>query len=108
LLLAPVVGRTALLGLLRDTPYVRKGGLGAALAEHLPREPALWIVLGCTALAVVMGGWTAVWVLLLALGAYRLLRRAMCRRLGGTTGDTAGALLELLELVVLLSLALLI
>ena len=34
------------------------------------------------------------------------LRRAMCRRLGGTTGDTAGAVLELLELTVVLSLAL--
>jgi len=28
----------------------------------------------------------------------------MCNRLGGTTGDTAGALLELLELTVLLGL----
>lgn len=107
LVLAPVVGRMALLGLLRDTPYVRKGGLGAALAEHLPRDQARWVMLGCTALAVLLGGWTALWVLLLALGTYCLLRRAMCRRLGGTTGDTAGALLELLELVVLLSLALL-
>ncbi|MBV2206108.1 MAG: adenosylcobinamide-GDP ribazoletransferase, partial [Pseudomonas sp.] len=33
-------------------------------------------------------------------------RRAMCRRLGGTTGDTAGALLELVECAVLLGLAL--
>jgi len=30
----------------------------------------------------------------------------MLRRLGGTTGDTAGALLELLELAVLVSWAL--
>jgi len=34
------------------------------------------------------------------------LRHMMCRRLGGTTGDTAGALLELLELAVVLGLAL--
>ena len=30
-----------------------------------------------------------------------LLRAAMCKRIGGTTGDTAGALVELTELVVL-------
>ncbi|MFS0828021.1 adenosylcobinamide-GDP ribazoletransferase [Pseudomonas phoenicis] len=106
LLLAPVVGRTALLALLRDTPYVRAGGLGAALAEHLPRDRALRVVLGCAGGCVLLGGWTAVWLLLLVLSAFHLLRRAMCKRLGGTTGDTAGALLELLELVVVVGLAL--
>ena len=34
------------------------------------------------------------------------LRQVMLRRLGGTTGDTAGALLELLEVAVLVGLAL--
>src|ERR1700712_1541475 len=37
LLLAPVIGRTAMLGLFLNTPYVRAGGLGQALADHLPR-----------------------------------------------------------------------
>lgn len=44
--------------------------------------------------------------MLLALGVFCWLRRLMCQRLGGMTGDTAGALLELLELTVLLGLAL--
>jgi adenosylcobinamide-GDP ribazoletransferase len=34
------------------------------------------------------------------------LRQLMVNRLGGTTGDTAGALLELLEAAVLIGLAL--
>jgi adenosylcobinamide-GDP ribazoletransferase len=46
-------------------------------------------------------------VLLLLLKFSALLaRRAMLRRLGGTTGDTAGALLELVECTVLVGLAL--
>ena len=39
LLLAPWLGRALLPLLLLTTPYVRAGGLGAALAEHLPRQP---------------------------------------------------------------------
>ena len=42
----------------------------------------------------------------LAAVTFMLARRAMLRRLGGTTGDTAGALLELVECTVLVGLAL--
>jgi adenosylcobinamide-GDP ribazoletransferase len=106
LMLAPVVGRVAMLGLFLVTPYVRKGGLGQALAEHLPRRTASWVLLGSVSLCLLMGGWLALWPLLASLVVFCLLRRLMCRRLGGTTGDTAGAVLELLELTVVLGLAL--
>ncbi len=105
LLLAPLLGRTALLALFLSTAYVRPNGLGHALATNLPRERARGVlavvVMGCLPLGV--GG-------LLALGCaavtFLLARRAIRRRLGGTTGDTAGALLELVECAVLLGLAL--
>lgn len=102
LILAPVIGRAAMLALFLDTPYVRPGGLGQALKDHLPRHTALWVLaisaLGC----LLLGGWLP---LLVATLAFFALRRSMLRRLGGTTGDTAGALLELLELAVVLTLA---
>lgn len=102
LLLAPLIGRAAMLGLFLSTPYVRQGGLGQALAEHLPRRAAEWVLLGCMLFCLLLGGWTVV----LALAVFAWLRRLMFRRLGGTTGDTAGAMLELLELAVVLGLAL--
>lgn len=102
LLLAPLIGRAAMLGLFLSTPYVRQGGLGQALAEHLPRRAAGWVLLGCALFCLVLGGWTVV----AALAVFAWLRQLMCRRLGGTTGDTAGAMLELLELTVVLGLAL--
>lgn len=102
LLLAPLIGRAAMLGLFLSTPYVRPGGLGQALAEHLPRHAAGWMLLGCALFCLAMGGW----IVVLALAVFTWLRQVMCRRLGGTTGDTAGALLELLELAVVLGLAL--
>ena len=102
LLLAPLIGRAAMLGLFLSTPYVRQGGLGQALAEHLPRQAAGWVLLGCVLFCLVLGGW----IVVLALAVFAWLRQLMCRRLGGTTGDTAGAMLELLELAVVLGLAL--
>lgn len=102
LLLAPLIGRAAMLGLFLCTPYVRPGGLGQALAEHLPRRIAGWVLLSSALFCLVLGGWVAV----LALAMFAWLRHLICRRLGGTTGDTAGAMLELLELVVVLGLAL--
>ncbi|MCE0780935.1 adenosylcobinamide-GDP ribazoletransferase [Pseudomonas sp. NMI542_15] len=102
LLLAPLIGRAAMLGLFLCTSYVRPGGLGQALAEHLPRRIAGWVLLGSALFCLVLGGWVAV----LALAMFAWLRHLICRRLGGTTGDTAGAMLELLELVVVLGLAL--
>ena len=106
LLLAPVLGRAAMLGLFLCTPYVRAGGLGQALAQHLPRGAAK-AVLAVTALGcVVLAGWSGLVAVGVALVVFALLRQVMLKRLGGTTGDTAGALLELLELAVVVSLAL--
>ncbi|HGY9627200.1 adenosylcobinamide-GDP ribazoletransferase [Pseudomonas putida] len=105
LVLAPVVGRAALLGLFMGTPYVRPGGLGQALADHLPKVAAAWVLAGTSLAAVLLGGWQVFEVLLLAVLVFAWGRRLMCRRLGGTTGDTAGALLELVELAVVLGLA---
>lgn len=106
LLLAPVVGRAAMLGLFLGTPYVRAGGLGQALADHLPRRFG-WQVLSLSAVGcLLLAGWAGVSVVLVATACFFWLRRLMLRRLGGTTGDTAGAMLELLELAVLLTLAL--
>ncbi|MEE1890416.1 adenosylcobinamide-GDP ribazoletransferase [Pseudomonas carassii] len=106
LVLAPVVGRAAMLGLFLGTPYVRAGGLGAALAEHLPRRGAIWVLLVSALAGLALGGWAVLWPLLAALVVFVWLRQLMCRRLGGSTGDTAGALLELLELTVVVTLAL--
>lgn len=106
LIIVPLMGRAALLGLFLTTPYVRAGGLGQALADHLPRK-AGWQVLAASAVAcVLIAGPGGVLAVVLATLMFAWLRQVMLRRLGGTTGDTAGALLELLEMAVLVGLAL--
>lgn len=106
LLLAPLIGRAALLALFLCTPYVRTGGLGQALADHLPRRSAGLVLLACVGACWLLAGLTGLWAVLVAAVAFFALRQLMMRRLGGTTGDTAGALLELVELVVLIALVL--
>lgn len=106
LLLAPVLARAAGASLFLLLPYARPEGLGRAGADHLPRDKVT-VALALTALlAVLLGGLAgAAWVLISALitwAAVRLLRQ----RLGGFTGDTAGALIEVVETLVLLAAAL--
>jgi adenosylcobinamide-GDP ribazoletransferase len=93
-IVAPMLGRTAPLALFLTTPYVRPGGLGAAMAAHLP-ERAAWVVIALTAAAAFLADKAAMW--LTAAGTLVLLRHLMMRYLGGATGDTIGASVELTE-----------
>lgn len=104
LLLAPWLGRWMLPALLATTPYVRPGGLGALLVQQIPASwPVVLVLHGLVMLLVAPGIWLPMLVVMLfALG----WRRALCRRIGGTTGDTAGALLEMVECLLLVAAAL--
>ena len=90
---APVLGRTVVPLLFVTTRYVRSGGVGAVLAKRLPRKAAVAIVV-CFAL---LGGIANLWMALTAGLVFVTLRAMMVRRIGGTTGDTAGAMVELVE-----------
>jgi adenosylcobinamide-GDP ribazoletransferase len=101
LLLAPVVGRSAALALLLSTPNARADGFGARISQHLPRGAAIVVVL-VTCLLIgfvwpVEGGSILLCAALMTL----LLRRLMIIRLAGLTGDTCGALVEIIEAVCL-------
>jgi adenosylcobinamide-GDP ribazoletransferase len=100
LLFAPLLGRTALPLLFLTTPYVRAGGLGEALAGHLPRRAAMLVIAAVILLSITAGITPALMTLAAAL-TFLALRALMRHRLGGTTGDTAGALVEVTEAVVI-------
>lgn len=105
LLFAPWLARGLLPLLFWTTPYVRSGGLGAVLTEHLPKAWIPWVLLLHAVLLLCAGGWLGLVALGAALGCFVLLRYLMQQRLGGTTGDTAGALVELAEVSVLVLLS---
>ena len=103
LLLAPVLARAGLAALFLTTPYVRSGGLGTALGDA-PRR-ACGLALALTGLGCVLFGGRGLLALLLAAAVFGLWRQACLHRLGGCTGDTAGALAEMMEVAVLVGLA---
>ncbi|WP_243050944.1 adenosylcobinamide-GDP ribazoletransferase [Dyella sp. RRB7] len=104
LLLAPMLARASLTAAFVSTPYVRGGGLGSALTAA-PRT-ACTLGLGFAVVVALAGGWRGVGALAVTAVMFMLWRQACLRRLGGMTGDTCGALTELVEAAVLVALAL--
>jgi len=100
LLIIPVLARLQVVLLFLTTAYVRPGGMGAAASETLPRKTAwVWLLLIAVAVIVFVDtGWMLIIGMLFTLVG---LRAIMQQRLGGTTGDTAGALIEITEVVLL-------
>lgn len=98
LLLAPPVARMAAQGLLLSTPYARSEGLAREL-QQAPREP-VWATMLLLFLVLLL---LHPLLLVLPLLLFWWLRRLMRARLQGYTGDTAGALIELMEAALLLA-----
>jgi len=104
---APLLGRSAVLLLFLTAPYVRPNGLGSIPAANLPRAAA-WSVLALVgvALLIVTVYFQLVLPLLCIVLVFFFLRYLMQQRLGGLTGDTAGAMIEVVEMSWLVALAL--
>lgn len=106
LALAPVLGRTAALLLFVTTPYVRAGGLGSVFVTGMPQRASAVVTVTTLIVVAVLMGNTATWILVGFVAIFWGLRGLMLRRVGGTTGDTAGALIEVIEAGVLVAAAL--
>lgn len=101
LMIAPMLGRCAILALMMSTPYLRKNGLGAVLVQHLPNTAAKIVLIICLLLGVSSIGLLPVlFAALMLLG----IRKLALQRLGGVTGDVYGAAVELVEAAVLVGL----
>ena len=101
LVLVPMLARASIPLLFLTTPYVRAGGLGSALASELSRVGVV-VVLAVTAGVTALTGTMGFWLLFVLAGTFILLRALMMLRIGGTTGDTAGALIETSETALLI------
>lgn len=102
--LAPLLGRAVLTAAFVTTPYVRSGGLGSGLVGGSRGACVLALVL--TVVCCLLAGWHGLRALIVVALVFAWWRWACLRRLGGMTGDTCGALAELVEMAVLVALAL--
>ena len=103
LVLAPLVGRGVIVGLMGAWPYARDEGFGKAL--HLAAWGAPAVVAGALTLLAAGLLWSGEGLLIVvwagAVGG--VLASYARRRLGGLTGDVDGALIEVLEVATLLA-----
>lgn len=103
LILVPALARGFMPLLFLHTPYARGEGLGQHFSDGLSGSMVA-VQLGLITLAgFLITGWATVIVLLVMGLVYLWLRRLMLQRIEGTTGDTAGAMIEILEAVALLA-----
>lgn len=106
LLIAPVIGRTAAMLLLATTPYVRSGGMGESASNSLSKVAVWSVTLLVVGLTVFLLEKLSLSLLILFVIGY-LFRKMMMKQIDGTTGDTAGALVEIMEVSTLIIILLL-
>lgn len=106
LLTVPMLARLSILPLFYYTPYVRDKGLGSNLKRSI--NPVLFILVMavCLLLTVFLVQEKSILILILAAAILLWTRNIMMQRIGGTTGDTAGASIEVQEALLLCALVL--
>ncbi len=107
LLMVPTIGRIAIVVLYGSMPYIRAGGLGESLSPVAQDRHWMWLCLGGSFVVMVpFLGVILIPGLIAAAGMFWLVWVTTMKRIQGFTGDVAGALIELVEAVVLLAIAL--
>lgn len=104
LFLAPVLGRWAMAAAIVLYPYARAEGLGRAMKDHAGRAELLAATLSALACALAAGP-TGVAAFAVAGALLWLGARFITQRIAGLTGDSYGAICEIVEVGVLLTFA---
>lgn len=102
LLCIPMLARLNILPLFYFTPYVRDNGLGRDFKKSVSFRMLAILITVCFILTVWLLSYREILALWIVLwGVFIWARRLMISRIGGTTGDTAGALIEVQEALLL-------
>lgn len=104
-ILSPLLARAAIPLLFAYTPYVRPQGIAAQLAAHQSRRAGVFVAVVTVLCTLVVFRTSGAIALGAAAVAYGIVRRGLVRRLGGFTGDGAGALIELIEAACVVAIA---
>lgn len=105
-LLMPLAGRSAIVIHMALLPYARPSGLGTIFYRRRPRWAAVWAAGVLAAVAWGLLGWRGLIVAAFCLAVTLALSAYVYRKIGGATGDTFGAVCEIIEVVPALMLAL--
>ena len=105
LVAVPVLARAGTIWLLLTTSYIREEGMGALAARNLPRAPGYAAVTIAVLFGLFLTGVTGFAALVAGGIALVFLRWLMQQRIGGVTGDTLGAAIEVTEAALLAAFA---
>ncbi|PHM25166.1 adenosylcobinamide-GDP ribazoletransferase [Xenorhabdus budapestensis] len=104
---APVVGRTVVVLLMFEQRYARENeGMGSSYIGRITPRGTILVLLTGTVLVMILGDWQGLSAMMVTMIAIFLLSLYFNYRLGGQTGDTMGAAIEIGEVVFLLTLIL--
>ncbi|MBQ0730401.1 MAG: adenosylcobinamide-GDP ribazoletransferase [Oleispira antarctica] len=106
MLAVPMLARFSILPLFYFTPYVREKGLGSDLKQSISPLLLMIVTVITVLLTVVFLQQKSILILILSAAILLWARNIMMQRIGGTTGDTAGALIEVQEALLLCALVL--
>lgn len=106
LMLVPMLARTGIIGLMATMPYIRKQGMASNTQSAASKSKVVIMIVILALLAVPMLQEKALPMLLVWFVLLAGYRTVLSKRLGGYTGDTLGAGIEIQEAVLLVALAL--
>jgi len=103
ILIIPILSRSVVPIFFYLTPYIREDGLGKDLelyrSSNSVQSVSVFIASVCLILLIV----EMFWLILVLFCNFVVLRRLIIYRIDGITGDVAGAVLEIIELSLLVS-----
>lgn len=113
ILLPPLLSRTVVVALLMRIPYVRPQGMGHDLSASPDKHKntaiiIIAVIVSSYLLVIFSNGMMVLGVFVVSGLFYYMFTSNVVKRIGGITGDIAGAFIEYMELVVLFSMVTLI
>jgi adenosylcobinamide-GDP ribazoletransferase len=104
-LLMPLAGRCAMVVHMALLPYARPSGLAGIFYRNPPRMAAVWAAAVLAVVSWALLGSRGLIVFAACLAMTVALSAFVYRKIGGSTGDTLGAVCEMIEVVPALTLA---
>lgn len=98
-LLMPLAGRCTIVVEMALLPYARRDGLGGIFYRRQPRWAAVWAAAVLAAVGFGILGWRGLLVWAVCMAATAVFSVYTYRKIGGATGDTFGAVCEIMEAV---------
>jgi len=100
IIFVPALARAYILLLLNTTKYISEDGLASTLVANFPAQKHINTILFiCSIIFIFSLGF---WLIILSLLVFALLRYLMNKHLQGATGDTIGAMVEVIEMASLI------